>query len=62
MEVLPKDKKQKEEKTKLLGQATVDLLPYVLGKLSSETCSLPLYSLEDTSLAHGDEKVCKHSG
>ena len=32
MEVLPKEKKQKEEKTVLLGQFTVDLLPLVKGE------------------------------
>lgn len=30
-EVLPKEKKQKEEKTAQLGQCTVDLLPLVKG-------------------------------
>lgn len=32
VEVLPKEKKQKEEKTVLLGQFTVDLLPLVKGE------------------------------
>jgi len=32
IEVLPKEKKQKEEKTVLLGQCTVDMLPLVKGK------------------------------
>ncbi|XP_022106996.1 cilia- and flagella-associated protein 70-like isoform X2 [Acanthaster planci] len=32
VEVLPKEKKQKEEKTVLLGQCTVDLLPLVHGE------------------------------
>ena len=31
IEVLPKEKKQKEEKTLALGQCTVDLLPLVKG-------------------------------
>lgn len=31
-EVLPKEKKQKEEKTAQLGQCTVDLLPLVKGR------------------------------
>lgn len=33
IEVLPKEKKQKEEKTVLLGQCTVDMLPLVKGML-----------------------------
>ncbi len=32
IEVLPKEKKQKEEKVQLLGQATFDLLPIVKGE------------------------------
>ncbi len=32
IEVLPKEKKQKEEKTVLLGQCSVDLLPMIKGK------------------------------
>jgi len=31
IEVLPKEKKQKEEKTVMLGQCTVDMLPLVKG-------------------------------
>lgn len=31
IEVLPKEKKQKEEKTVTLGQCTVDMLPLVKG-------------------------------
>ena len=33
LEVLPKDKKAKEEKTNVLGQTCVDLLPLLNGKL-----------------------------
>jgi hypothetical protein len=32
IEVLPKEKKQKEEKTAVIGQAIVDLLPLLHGE------------------------------
>ena len=36
LEVLPKDKKAKEEKTAVLGQASLDLLPTLLGTGTGE--------------------------
>lgn len=38
IEVLPKEKKQKEEKTVTLGQCTVDMLPLVKGNLKQTLC------------------------
>ena len=37
VEILPKEKKQREEKTVVLGQCTLDLLPVIKGNLS-HTC------------------------
>ena len=34
MEVLPKEKKQKDEKTVMLGQCSIDLYPLLQGKLN----------------------------
>lgn len=43
MEALPKEKKQREEKTVALGQCTIDLLPIVLGETKLNT-TLSLHS------------------
>uniref|UniRef100_A0A8C9SKD8 Cilia and flagella associated protein 70 n=1 Tax=Scleropages formosus TaxID=113540 RepID=A0A8C9SKD8_SCLFO len=42
LEILPKEKKQKEEKTSVLGQAVVDLVPLLQGEMSF-TATVPLH-------------------
>ena len=51
LEVLPKDKKAKEEKTAILGQACVDLLPLLLTTEQSP----PSLKLTVKLLAEGSE-------
>lgn len=48
-EVLPKEKKQKEEKTVLLGQCTVDMLPLVKGE-TKHRCTLVVNPLPGSPL------------
>ncbi len=43
LEVLPKDKKAKEEKTSILGQTSIDLLPLIIGPSSGPINSITAF-------------------
>ena len=55
LEVLPKDKKAKEEKTTVLGQASLDLLPTLLGEAHSSQITLTLPSVTEGGGAYSTE-------
>ena len=44
LEVLPKDKKAKEEKTAVLGQASLDLLPVLLNESHNSALTINLHT------------------
>ena len=56
LEVLPKDKKAKEEKTAVLGQACVDLLPLLLASGQPSPLKMTV-KLQDTSGTGSEEEV-----
>ncbi|XP_073414691.1 cilia- and flagella-associated protein 70 isoform X2 [Dendrobates tinctorius] len=57
IEILPKEKKQKEEKASVLGQSAVDLLPLLRGECNF-TVTVPLHPVQGSPLetAHPDAK------
>ena len=55
--MLPKEKKQKEEKTVALGQCTVDLLPLVKGMHVIDIAACHGGSIGCLSDCHGDQEV-----
>jgi hypothetical protein len=49
IEVLPKEKKQKEEKVQILGQSTFDLLPFIKGE-TKQNLKLTLHPVAGSML------------
>nr|XP_006824936.1 PREDICTED: tetratricopeptide repeat protein 18-like [Saccoglossus kowalevskii] len=58
IEVLPKEKKQKEEKTVALGQSTVDLLPLLRGETKYK-CTLVVHPLTGSPLENAPPDQAK---
>jgi len=50
IEVQPKEKKQKEEKSAVLGQCTVDLMSLLFGSESQIKCCLELHPVPGSPL------------
>uniref|UniRef100_A0A4W5MVJ9 Cilia and flagella associated protein 70 n=1 Tax=Hucho hucho TaxID=62062 RepID=A0A4W5MVJ9_9TELE len=61
IEVLPKEKKQKEEKTAVIGQAIVDLLPLLHGQISFSSTVLLHPTPGSPAEAASQEGSCKPS-
>ncbi|XP_045575822.1 cilia- and flagella-associated protein 70 isoform X1 [Salmo salar] len=61
IEVLPKEKKQKEEKTAVIGQAIVDLLPLLHGQVSFSSTVLLHPTPGSPAEAASQEGSCKPS-
>ena len=57
LEVLPKDKKSKEEKTAILGQASLDLLPALLGDTHTSPLTLTLHTVTEVGGAPSSDSI-----